>query len=80
MRGEGSGLPDLDRRASSCRKGMGENIGVEGAEERFMFPRESDATSPPWLFSCPGDIGKESHVDVTSKDFSTARRYFPRYL
>jgi len=28
-KGDGGGLRDFDRRASSCKKGMGENRGVE---------------------------------------------------
>src|ERR1700730_1870474 len=31
--GEGGGLRDLDRRASSCRNGMGEKSGVGGAAD-----------------------------------------------
>jgi len=33
-RGEGGGLRDFDLRASSCKKGIGENKGVDGADGR----------------------------------------------
>ena len=32
-KGDGGGLRDLERLASSCKKGMGENMGVGGADE-----------------------------------------------
>ena len=54
---------------------MGENIGVGGAEDSMTLSR--------WiavLMICtesPLEIGNASQVDVTKRDFSTARKYFP---
>jgi len=70
--GDGGGLCDLERRASSCRKGIGENIGVVGVdcdEPVGNVPIEN----PFWGNSAEN----ASHVDVTRSDFSTARRYLP---
>ena len=78
VRGVGGGLRDLDRRASSCKNGMGEKSGVLGAdclvEPRAMALRPEESSSA----SVSG--GKLSCVDVTRIDFSTARKYFPTEL
>ena len=69
------GLRDLDRRASSCRKGIGEKRGVLGAdcsvEPSKVAPRPYDWISL-WVRG-----GKLDHVEVTKIDLSTARRYLP---
>jgi hypothetical protein len=76
--GEGGGLRDLDLRASSWRKGIGENKGVAGgecgADPIVMVVRNEGS------ISCSVSGGKLSHVEVTRRDFSTARRYFPTLL
>ena len=78
MSGDGGGLRDLDRRASSCKKGMGEKSGVGGAD---AFPgRRSDWKSGILVLLVVTAGGKESTEDVTSRDFSSARRYFPTDL
>lgn len=46
MSGEGGGLRDCERRASSCRKGIGENIGVDGMKDKFVFPIVSSTVQP----------------------------------
>lgn len=58
---------------------MGENIGVGGAEESNMLSKDTVMAPVSLAVSAEG-TGKASHVDVTSRDFSTARRYLPRYL
>jgi hypothetical protein len=78
MRGDGGGLWDLDRRASSWRKGMGEKRGVLGIDRGDVPNVTVGPTKRSLSFSVNG--GKASIVDVTSKDFSTARRYFPTDL
>lgn len=78
VNGDGGGLRDLDRRASSWRKGMGENKGIVGVAcavepmETIALPFESRSFSDK--------VGNASVVDVTRRDFSTARRYFPTVL
>lgn len=57
---------------------MGENMGVGGAEG-FRLLRALEVTAMDWLVSAV-DFGNASQVDVTSNDFSTARRYFPMCL
>jgi len=72
--GDGGGLRDFDRRASSCKKGMGEKRGVDGViEEVGYIEMVGKGAEVPEFFSG----GKASQDDVTSNDFSTARRYFP---
>lgn len=73
MSGEGGGLRDLERRASSWRKGMGEKRGVGGADVEPMEAKVLIVVS----FSASVNGGKLSYVDVTRRDFSTARKYFP---
>jgi hypothetical protein len=77
--GDGGGLRDLDRRASSWRKAMGENIGVGGADELGRPTTESDDCNGP-IFSCSAKGGKALYEDVTRIDLSTALRYFPKVL
>jgi len=72
--GEGGGLRDLERLASSCKKGMGENRGVVGTV-RMVPLSEMDVVLGPLLFD---SMGKEFQLDVTRSVFSTALRYFPR--
>lgn len=70
--GDGGGLCDLERRASSCKKAMGENIGVAGVD------CDEPAVNVPIENPFGGSsIGNASQVDVIRRDFSTARRYFP---
>jgi hypothetical protein len=78
VRGDGGGLRDCDLRASSCRNGIGENSGVEGADCRVE--PNTVAPRPKESFSSSVRGGKLSHSEVTSIDFSTARRYFPTEL
>ena len=75
--GDGGGLRDCDRRASVWRNGIGENMGVDGVES--MAPPNEVEGRAVWLAS-DSERGNASHVEVTSNDFSTARRYFPTYL
>src|SRR5882762_1922882 len=72
--GDGGGLHDFDRRASSCKNGIGENRGVVGVAEGVGCMEIIGRGSEVPVF-CSG--GKASQNDVTSNDFSTARRYFP---
>lgn len=65
----------MDRLASSCRKGIGENNGVLGADCR-VDPRVIALLPAEWI-SASVRGGKLSTVDVTRMDFSTARRYLP---
>lgn len=74
----GGGLRDFDRRASSCRNGIGEKRGVLGADCN-VEPRVI-ALRPAESVSASVRAGKLSIVDVTSTDFSTARRYLPTEL
>lgn len=76
--GEGGGLRDLDRRASSWRKGMGENRGVDGTDWPVRPIVSTLRTGGSVSVSDKG--GKLSHVEVTKRDLSTARRYFPTVL
>lgn len=80
IKGDGGGLRDCDRRASSCKKGIGENKGVDGVDGNLVFPIAPDAIVLLLFVSLSIGRGKDSQVDVTSKDFSTARKYLPRYL
>jgi hypothetical protein len=77
VNGDGGGLRDFDRRASSCKKGMGENRGVAGTVDGVGYI-ETVARSAGVPDSFSG--GKASQDDVTSNDFSTARRYLPTVL
>ena len=77
FRAKGGGLRDLVR-ASLCRKGIGENIGVVGTD--VDVPWNKSPVVVVDVLSPSGEIGKESHVEVTSRVFSTARRYFPTDL
>lgn len=77
-KGEGGGLRDFDRRASSWRKGIGENSGVGGAEG-CVAPKVIDILAEAAI-SWAVIGGNASHVDVTKSVFSTARRYFPTDL
>jgi hypothetical protein len=74
--GEGGGLRDFDRLASSCKNGIGENSGVAGAI------RGVDEGNMLTFAMVPGGGrgGKEVYVEVMSMDFSTARRYLPTDL
>ena len=72
--GLGGGLRELDRRASWCRNGMGENMGVVGAETILIV---LNAVVAVLVSSSSSSVVKASHVDVTSNVFSTARRYLP---
>jgi hypothetical protein len=77
-KGDGGGLRDFERLASSCKKGIGENIGVGGADESMALSKgieEVVVCGPSFL-----GLGNASEVDVTSNDFSTARRYLPIIL
>lgn len=78
MSGDGGGLRDLDLLASSWRNGIGENRGVAGADW-CVEPRES-TLRPVGSVSISASGGKLSHVDVTRRDFSIARRYFPTFV
>lgn len=69
------GLRDLDRRASSCRKGMGEKRGVLGAD-CSVEPSKVALRPYDWI-SLWVRGGKLDHVEVTKIDLSTARRYLP---
>lgn len=74
---------ERERRASSCRKAMGEKRGVEGVDRvtkamvvcpfPFGFEAEDGRSEEGWT-------GKESCVEVTRMLFSTARRYLPTDL
>lgn len=79
-RGDGGGLRDLDRRASSCRKGIGENNGVDGVDDEMGGMRILCRPSGPVSVSEVTEGGKLSFDDVTSNDFSTARKYLPTEL
>lgn len=59
---------------------MGENKGVDGVDGNLVFPIAPDAIVLLLFVSLSIGRGKDSQVDVTSKDFSTARKYLPRYL
>jgi hypothetical protein len=77
VNGDGGGLRDFDRRASSCKKGMGENRGVAGTVDGVGYIET--------VARCAGvsdsfSRGKASQDDVTSNDFSTARKYLPTDL
>lgn len=76
MSGEGGGLRDLDRLMSSWRKEMGEKRGVGGTGGAPMETMVRTVVSR----SLAVNGGKLSYVDVTSRDFSTARKYFPTEL
>lgn len=65
----------MDRRASSCRKGMGEKRGVLGADCSVEPSRV--ALRPYDCISLWVRGGKLDHVEVTKIDLSTARRYLP---
>lgn len=55
-------------------------MGVGGADDNNgVIPIEMAAFVERLLSPAVGK-GNESHVDVTSRVFSTARRYFPRNL
>jgi hypothetical protein len=56
---------------------MGEKSGVVGADSKPAVMDNEDIVGPSRLDS---SAGKAFHEDVTSNDFSTARRYFPRAL
>src|SRR6267154_2870658 len=73
--GDGGGLRERERRASSCRNEIGENSGVLGADEDERPTRA--ATKAILSNGCNGRAGKESQVDVTYSVFSNARQYFP---
>lgn len=75
MSGVGGGLRLFERRASSCKKGIGENRGVLGA--LWRVEPSTMAERPAENCSDIDSGGKESYVDVTSSVFSTARRYLP---
>lgn len=53
-------------------------MGVEGAESVALVITTGVIEGP--TASLPEGIGNVSHVDVTSRVFSTARRYLPIYL
>ena len=78
MSGLGGGLRDFERRASSCRKGMGENMGVLGADTAEVLMDGWPLAE--YVLSASLNGGKASHEDVTSRHFSTARKYLPIYL
>jgi hypothetical protein len=78
----GGGLRDFDRRASSCRKGIGEKSGVLGTEESRVGKKDGSvgALEGSVPASEAGGTENASQEDVTNKDFSKARRYFPMLL
>jgi hypothetical protein len=63
FKGDGGGLRECDRRASSCRNEIGENSGVLGVEEDERPTRA--AAEAIVSFVCNGKGGKESQVEVT---------------
>lgn len=73
--GDGGGLCDLERLASSCKNGIGENIGVVGVD--CDGPAGNVPIENPFGGSSTGNA---SQVDVTRSDVSTARRYLPMNL
>ena len=76
--GLGGGLREVDRRASWCKKGMGENIGVEGVEEMMLIALKAAVAAT--VDASLSGIGNASHVEVTTRVRSTARMYFPGAL
>jgi hypothetical protein len=76
VKGEGGGLRDFDRLASSCKKGIGENSGVAGATRGV-----DEGNMVTFAVAVDGGRGgKDAWVEVMSMDFSTARRYLPTDL
>ena len=67
----------MERRASSCRNGMGEKMGVVGADGALAMGK---VLTPGCVADFSEDTGNASQVDVTRSVRSTARRYFPRNL
>lgn len=65
----------MERLASSCRNGIGENIGVVGVDCDEPVGNVL-IDNPFWV----GSTGNASQVDVTRSDFSIARRYLPMNL
>lgn len=57
---------------------MGENMGVLGADTAEVLMDGWPLVE--YVFSISDKGGNASHVEVTSSDFSTARRYLPTYL
>lgn len=57
---------------------MGENSGVDGAERAALLTMLEP--TPGRVIDLEEDAGNASHVDVTRRALSTARRYLPRYL
>jgi hypothetical protein len=63
FKGDGGGLRERERLASSCRNEIGEKSGVLGTEVGKRPARV--AAMPIVSFGCDGRGGKEFHVDVT---------------
>ena len=75
------GLLDLDlARASLWRKGIGENMGVAGADSGPMDRGVVVRPFPLTFGSLLTGFGKLSQVEVTRRAFSIALRYFPTAL
>lgn len=63
LNASGGGLRDVERRASPCKKGIGENSGVLGTEEDPVPNAVEAIASGP--AACGDKGGNESQVEVT---------------
>lgn len=55
-------------------------MGVGGADELPRNPPSGKDVVIGWLLIFEVETGNASQVDVTRRDLSTARKYFPRSL